>query len=60
VAIVESVERIPQEPFASVSATPSAALNQVREVMLIWPEIPSDAEVPAGAGPEESAGESDE
>lgn len=36
VAIVESVTRIPQEPFAAVTATPAAALNQVREVMLIW------------------------
>lgn len=36
VAVVESVIRIPQEPFAAVTATPSAALNQVREVMLIW------------------------
>ena len=36
VAVVESVTRIPQEPFASVTATPAAALNQIREVMLIW------------------------
>jgi rod shape-determining protein MreC len=36
VAVVESVTRVPQEPFAAVSAMPSAALNQVREVMLIW------------------------
>jgi rod shape-determining protein MreC len=36
VAIVDSVTRIPQEPFAAVTATPSAALSQVREVMLIW------------------------
>jgi len=36
VAVVETVTRIPQEPFASVTATPVAALNQVREVMLIW------------------------
>jgi rod shape-determining protein MreC len=36
VAIVDSVIRIPQEPFASVTATPAASLNQVREVMLIW------------------------
>lgn len=36
VATVESVLRIPQEPFAAVSATPQAALNQVRELMLIW------------------------
>lgn len=60
VAIVESVERIPQEPFASVSATPAAALNQVREVMLIWPDTSSDAEIPAGAGLAESAEDPDE
>lgn len=36
VAVVESVTRIPQEPFADVSATPAAALDQVRELMLIW------------------------
>lgn len=39
VAIVNSVIRIPQEPFAAVSAQPSAALNQVREIMLIWSAI---------------------
>jgi rod shape-determining protein MreC len=37
VAIVTTVNRIPQEPFADVSAAPAAALDQVREVMLIWP-----------------------
>ncbi len=37
VAVVESVTRVPQEPFAAVTAKPAAALNQVREVMLIWP-----------------------
>ena len=44
VAIVDSVVRIPQEPFAAVSAQPSAALNQVREIMLIWSAVnePSD------------------
>lgn len=36
VAVVASVTRIPQEPFADVTATPTAALGQVREVMLIW------------------------
>ena len=36
VAVVASVTRIPQEPFADVTATPAAALDQVREVMLIW------------------------
>lgn len=38
VAVVASVLRIPQEPFAEVSAKPAAALNQVRELMLIWNE----------------------
>lgn len=37
VGIVEAVERLPQEPFARVAARPAAALNQVREIMLIWP-----------------------
>jgi len=37
VAVIETVNRIPQEPFADVTATPAAALDQVREVMLIWP-----------------------
>jgi rod shape-determining protein MreC len=36
VAVVTAINRIPQEPFADVTATPSAALDQVREVMLIW------------------------
>ena len=36
VAVVASIDRIPQEPFAVVTATPSAALDQVREIMLIF------------------------
>jgi rod shape-determining protein MreC len=36
VAVVDQVTRLPQEPFAEVNATPAAALDQVREVMLIW------------------------
>jgi rod shape-determining protein MreC len=36
VAVVETVNRIPQEPFADVTAVPAASLDQVREVMLIW------------------------
>jgi len=40
VAVVTSVIRNPQEPFAEVSAKPVAALNQVRELMLIWNETP--------------------
>lgn len=44
VAVVETVNRIPQEPFADVTATPAASLDQVREVMLIWSS--SDAAEP--------------
>ena len=36
VAVVSSVNRIPQAPFADVTAIPSSALDQVREIMLIW------------------------
>ena len=36
VAVVETVTRLPQEPFADVTARPAASLDQVREVMLIW------------------------
>ena len=36
VAVVDKVTRLPQEPFAEVTATPAAALDQVREVMLIY------------------------
>ena len=37
VARVVAVTRIPQQAYAAVSAEPLAALDQVREVMLIWP-----------------------
>jgi rod shape-determining protein MreC len=36
VAVVTKVTKLPQQPFAEVSATPTAALDQVREIMLIW------------------------
>ena len=36
VAIIDNVTRVPQEPFAAVSARPAAKLNQIREIMLIW------------------------
>ena len=58
VATVGTVNRIPQEPFADVTAIPMSALDQVREVMLIWSaqgpgaaaaeSIPADAEDPDG------------
>ena len=36
VGIVDSVTRLPHEPYADVTARPSASLGQVREVLLIW------------------------
>ncbi len=36
VAIVETVTRLPHEPYADVTATPAASLGQVREVLLIY------------------------
>jgi rod shape-determining protein MreC len=47
VAVVDTVTRLPQEPFAAVTATPSAALNRMREIMLIWSDPEVEAEVEA-------------
>ncbi|MBU2675524.1 MAG: rod shape-determining protein MreC [Gammaproteobacteria bacterium] len=44
VAVVDSVTRIPQESFADVTAKPAAALDQVREIMLIWSAAPTAGE----------------
>ncbi len=63
VALVNSVVRIPQEPFAAVSAEPTAALSRVQEIMLIWTTIgePLDeaavVEDQAAAGSEETTDE---
>lgn len=43
VATVDTVNRVPQAPFADVTAVPSAALDQVREVLLIWSATAEDA-----------------
>lgn len=43
VAVIDTVNRIPQEAFADVTATPTAALDQTREVMLIWSDRHNDA-----------------
>ena len=44
VAVVASVNRIPQASFADVTAAPSSSLDQVREVLLIWPAEPEPVE----------------
>ena len=55
VAVVDAVTRIPQEPFASVTAVPAAALNQVREIMLIWTVPEADSQTIDGRIPEQDA-----
>jgi rod shape-determining protein MreC len=60
VAIIDSITRIPQEPFAVVTAKPAAALNQIREVMLIWSSVetaPEAAVEEAAVADEESMDE---
>lgn len=60
VAIIDSITRIPQEPFAVVTAKPAAALNQIREVMLIWSSVetaPEAAVEEAAVADEDSVNE---
>lgn len=54
VGVVESVTRVPEESFAKVAAKPAAALDQVREIMLIWS---ADSGEPPDAPAEEPSGE---
>jgi len=56
VAVVASVNRIPQASFADVSAKPSSELDQVREVLLIWSAVPEE-DAPATAADEDSPSE---
>ena len=44
VAVITQVTRMPQQAFADVSAEPVAALNQVREIMLVWSTPPVDSD----------------
>ena len=56
VAVVASVNRMPQESFADITAAPLSSLDQVREVLLIW-----SAEVEASTTePVETEGDADE
>ena len=49
VAVVASVNRIPQASFADVTARPSSALDQVREVLVIWSAEPEPEAVEPAA-----------
>jgi len=55
VATVRRVDRVPQEPFAKVSAQPEAALNQVRELMLVWGEEQEEPQEPDVEQPADEA-----
>jgi rod shape-determining protein MreC len=55
VAVVASVNRMPQESFADITAAPSSSLDQVREVLLIWPaETEAAADAPPDADEDEA------
>ena len=41
VAVVNSFEIQPQKPFAMISATPKAALDKIREVLIVWSDSKS-------------------
>ncbi len=43
VAVVDSITRIPQNPYADVTAKPAASLGQIREVLLIF-SAPAETE----------------
>ena len=38
VGVVEKVTGDSGQPFLTITATPAAALNRIREVLLIWPD----------------------
>jgi rod shape-determining protein MreC len=44
VAVINSVTRIPREPYAKVTAIPAASLGQVREVLLVFSSTDQDEE----------------
>ncbi|RKZ70255.1 MAG: rod shape-determining protein MreC [Gammaproteobacteria bacterium] len=41
VGVVQTISRVPGEPFAKVTILPSAQLEKSREVLLVWPETRS-------------------
>lgn len=51
VARVARVERDPGKPFAQVIATPAAALDRSRLVLLVWPQNENEDQPPAEEAP---------
>ena len=49
VGVIDSISGDSGKPFLTVDAKPAAALNRIREVLLIWPE-PAAAQRAAGEG----------
>ena len=43
----DTIIRSPQNPFAEISATPTAELDRIREIMLVWSQ-PRGDETAAG------------
>jgi rod shape-determining protein MreC len=60
VGVIDSVTVKPEEPFAVVTATPAAALNQIREVMLVWTaDDPAEEAISSEAPDEDLPAEAD-
>jgi rod shape-determining protein MreC len=45
VATITRVENDPGQPFAQVTAKPSAQMQRSREVLLVWPNFPEQTEI---------------
>jgi len=59
VGIVSKVSSDTGQPFLKITATPAAALNRIREVLLIWPE-PAESASAAMADDAETVGADDQ
>ena len=60
VAVVADVTRIPQASFADVTARPQSALDQVREVLVIWSAEPEPVATESVSDEAESSGDAEE
>ena len=61
VGVIEEVRSDTGQPFLAINARPSAALNRIREVLLIWPEpletVPLESPTESDAEPAQLAEE---
>ena len=60
VAVVDTIIRIPQNPFADISATPTAELDRIREIMLVWSQPRVDEAATSDDPPDADEGGGDD